>query len=141
MVYSPWGPPKQDMAGFPGPPANRRNPIEEGLHRMGMKLLGICLALLLLPGSALPFTYGTDCELYRGDLGEWHAGNPLIETSWKDISLCYGCCNMNAQGRLRQPHPDRQRLRALRAGQLEHGQVPLLISPTAHSPIRRESAR
>jgi hypothetical protein len=43
----------------------------------------------------IPFTYGVDCELFRMDFGEWHDPNPLIATSWFDISLCYGCCNMN----------------------------------------------
>ncbi len=46
----------------------------------------------------IPFTYGVDCELYRGGLGDWHDPNPLIASSSVDISLCYGCCNMNDEG-------------------------------------------
>jgi hypothetical protein len=41
-------------------------------------------------------TYGVNCDLY-GVFADWH-DNPLIGTSWGDVSLCYGCCNGNGNG-------------------------------------------
>ncbi len=45
----------------------------------------------------VPYTYGTDCDLFW-TLTDWHGDNPLFESSWADISLCYGCCGGSGPG-------------------------------------------
>lgn len=45
----------------------------------------------------VPYTYGTECDLYLGGFGEWIESD-LFASSWSDISLCLGCCNGNGDG-------------------------------------------
>jgi hypothetical protein len=67
---------------------------DEWINHIGFGLGGTCWECWQ---QDVPYTYGTDCELYR-ILEGWHGDNPLIEMSWGDINLCLGCCNGNGNG-------------------------------------------